>query len=121
MWHVKGTGGRINGKKAVADNKWHHTSKVYDGKTVKMYIDGKLDGEAPSGGTLDTSKTPIWIGARPGNVAATGLFDEVGFFTQALTEAEISQVMTQGLMRIAAVEPTTKLTVSWGQIKQMAD
>jgi hypothetical protein len=121
MWHVKGKGGRIEGKKAVADNKWHHTSKVYDGKTVKMYIDGKLEGEVPSGGTLDTSKTPIWIGARPGNVAATGLFDEVGFFTQALTDVEIRQVMTQGLMKMAAVEPTTKLTVIWGQIKQVAD
>ena len=43
-----------------------------------------------------------------------GLFDEVGFFTQVLTETEISQVMTPGLMRVAAVEPTTKLTVSWG-------
>ena len=43
-----------------------------------------------------------------------GLFDEVGFFTQVLTETEISQVMTPGLMRVAAVESTTKLTVSWG-------
>jgi len=51
MWHVKGIVGRINEEKAAADNKWHHTSKVYDGKTVKMYIYGQLDGEASSGGT----------------------------------------------------------------------
>ena len=81
-------------------NKWHHTSKAYDGKAVKMYIDGQLD-----------RRSLQWGNARPGNVAATGGFDEVGFFTQALAEAEISQVMTQGLMKVDAVEPTTKLTV----------
>ena len=118
MWHSKGKGGRINGKTVIADDKWHHISKVYDGKTVQMYMDGKIDGEMPSGGTLDTSKSPIWLGARPGNVAATGLFDEVGFFTEALSEDEINNVMEEGLMQIASVDPTTKLAISWGKIKR---
>ena len=118
MWHAKGKVGRINGKTVIADDKWHHISKVYDGETVQMYMDGKIDGEMPSGGTLDTSKSPIWLGARPGNVAATGLFDEVGFFTEALSEDEINNVMTQGLMQIASVDPTAKLAISWGEIKR---
>ena len=109
MWHAKGKVGRINGKTVIADDKWHHISKVYD---------GKIDGEMPSGGTLDTSKSPIWLGARPGNVAATGLFDEVGFFTEALSEDEINNVMKQGLMQIASVDPTAKLAISWGEIKR---
>lgn len=117
MWHVNGQVGRIDGKTIVADGEWHHIAKVYDGKKVQMFIDGELDGDAPSGGTLDTSDSPIWIGARPGNVAATGLFDEVGFFTKALSEAQVNDVMDNGLENYAAVEATGKATTTWGLLK----
>ena len=117
MWHVKGKVGRIEGKTIVADGEWHHIAKIYDGKTVQMFVDGKLDGEEPSGGTLDTSKSPIWIGARPGNVAATGLFDEVGFFTEALSEDELNDVMENGLADYAAVDAAGKLATTWALLK----
>ena len=91
--------------------------KFTTAKNVQMYIDGKLDGEAPSGGTLDTSESPIWIGARPGPVAATGLFDEVGFFTEALSEDELNDVMDNGLAGYAAVEATGKATTTWALLK----
>ena len=117
MWHVKGKVGRIDGKTIVADGEWHHIAKIYDGKNVQMFIDGKLDGESPSGGTLDTSKSPIWIGARPGNVAATGLFDEVGFFTEALSEDELNDVMENGLANYAAVDAAGKLATTWALLK----
>lgn len=117
MWHVKGEVGRIDGKTIVADGEWHHIAKIYGGKNVQMFVDGKLDGEAPSGGTLDTSKSPIWIGARPGNVAATGLFDEVGFFTEALSADELNDVMENGLADYAAVGAAGKLATTWAFLK----
>ena len=117
MWHVNGEEGRIEGNTIVADDTWHHIAKVYDGQNVQMFIDGKLEGESPSGGTLDTSESPIWIGARPGPVAATGLFDEVGFFTQALSQDEINDVMSIGLADYAAVEANGKATTTWGLLK----
>ena len=117
MWHVNGVETRMPGKTIVADSQWHHIAKIYDGKNVQMFIDGKLDGESPSGGTLDTSKSPIWIGARPGNVAATGLIDEVGFFTKALSEAQVNGVMDNGLEGYAAVEASGKATITWGLLK----
>lgn len=117
MWHFNGHVGRIDGKTIVADSKWHHIAKVYDGANVKMYVDGKLDGQEVSGGKLSTSETPIWIGARPGNVAATGLFDEVGFFTKALTENQVNDVMDDGLETFAAVEAAGKATTTWGLLK----
>ncbi len=82
-----------------------------------MYVDGKVDGEKPSGGTLDTSESPIWIGARPGNVAATGLFDEVGFFTEALSKDQLNDVLENGLADYAAVEAAGKLTTTWALLK----
>ena len=59
----------------------------------------------------------MWIGARPGDVAATGLFDEVGFFTKALTEAQVNDVMDNGLEGYAAVEASGKATTTWGLLK----
>ena len=41
---------------------------------------GKLDGENPSGGVLDTSESPIWIGARLATLLQQDFFDDVGFF-----------------------------------------
>lgn len=117
MWHVKGKVGRIDGQTTVADGEWHHIAKVYDGKNVQMFIDGELDGEAPSGGTLDTSESPIWLGARPGDVAATGLFDEVGFFTEALSEADVNDVMDNGLAGYAAVTANGKAATTWATLK----
>ncbi len=117
MWHVKGVETRMPGKTIVADGKWHHIAKVYDGSKVQMFVDGKLEVEKASDGTLDTSQSPMWIGARPGNVAATGLFDEVGFFTKALTEAQVNDVMDTGLTDYAAVEAAGKATTTWGLLK----
>ena len=117
MWNAEQGQGRINGETIIADGEWHHIAKVYDGKNVQMFIDGKLDGEDASGGKLVTNESPIWIGARPGNVAATGLFDEVGFFTEALSEDELNDVIDNGLAGYAAVEATGKATTTWAFLK----
>ena len=118
MWNAGAHKGQIDGKTVVTDGEWHHIAKVYDGKTVRMFIDGKLAGEKPSGGTLDTNESAIWIGARPGGIAATGLFDEVGFFTKALSEAQLNEVMNNGLADYAAVAAAGKATTTWGTLKR---
>ena len=45
-----------------------------------------------------------------------GLIDEVAIFNRALTVEEIGLVMT-GLAAMLAVEPSGKLTATWGYIK----
>jgi hypothetical protein len=117
MWNAAQGPGRIEGKTIVADGTWHHIAKVYDGKNVQMFVDGKVDGEKASGGALVKNESPIWIGARPGDIAATGLFDEVGFFTKALSETQVNDVMRTGLADFAAVEAAGKATTTWGLIK----
>ena len=117
MWNAAQGPGRIEGKTIVADGNWHHIAKVYDGTKVQMFIDGKVDGEKASGGALVKNESPIWIGARPGDIAATGLFDEVGFFTKALSEAQVNDVMDNGLEDYAAVEAAGKATTTWGLLK----
>ncbi len=117
MWTAGNHKGQIDGKTVITDDRWHHIAKVYDGEKVLMYVDGVLEDQKASGGTLDTNESPIWIGARPGDVAATGLFDEVGFFTQVLSEDEVNAVMDNGLTDYAAVKATGKATLTWGLLK----
>ena len=117
MWNAGKEKGQIDGKAIVTDDQWHHIAKVYDGKSIKMFVDGKLDNEKPSGGTLDTNESPIWIGAYPGGIAAIGLLDEVGFFTTALSENELNDVMGTGLADYAAVEASGKATTTWATMK----
>ena len=120
MWSVEGGAdyGSMDGKTIIADGSWHHIAKSSDGKMIRLFIDGKLDGEKELGGKLVVNgEDALWIGARPGDVAATGLFDEVGFFTEALSEDDLAQVMTEGLASYAAVSPSGKIAATWGQIK----
>lgn len=120
MWSFEGSGdyGRVDGKTIVADGQWHHVAKSSDGDMMRLFIDGKLDGEAPVGGKLVVNgEDSLWIGARPGDVAATGVFDEVGFFTKALSEDELADVMNSGLANIAAVSALDKLATIWGEVK----
>ena len=117
MWTAGKNSGQIDGKTIITNDKWHHVAKVYDGSSIKMFIDGILDTEMSSKGTLDTNESPIWLGANPNNIAATGLFDEVGFFTQALSQDEINDVMSIGLTDYATVEANGKATTTWGTLK----
>lgn len=120
MWHNEGGGAeeRLDGKTIIADGEWHHVAISHDGDNMRLFIDGALDGEAPGNGDLVINgEDALWIGARPGNVAATGIMDEFGFFTQALTEAQVGAVMDEGLAGFAAVESAGKLAVLWGQAK----
>jgi hypothetical protein len=82
----------IDGTAKVADDQWHHVVCVNDGKTVTFYVDGKKDGEATLSGPLATNDWPMWIGARPGDVAATGLIDEVRFYARALTPEQVAEM-----------------------------
>jgi len=80
------------GSKKVADDRWHLVVCVNDGKTVRFYVDGKKDAEGALSGPLAANDMPLWIGARPANVAATGIIDEVRFFDRALTEQQVAEL-----------------------------
>lgn len=94
MWHTKDSSEHsLSGSKSIADNNWHHVAEVYDGKSIKLYIDGCLDAEEKAAGEINPKNdTKMWIGARPGDVAASGIIDKVMFFDRALTSDEIKKL-----------------------------
>ena len=105
------------GKTPIDDGKWHHVASVYDGESVKLYIDGSLD-EKTTGGTRPPENTmPLRIGGSPDiGEMFCGPIDEVAFFDVPLTEEEIQNLM-EGFANFLAVEPERKLAFTWGSIK----
>jgi hypothetical protein len=105
---------------------WYHVAGVINNEegSIRAYVDGELKHDQ----TFDAGDTPgvpteIWVGGSPeGGRWINGTIDEVAFFNVALTEDDIKTIMTDGLdfteeQPGTAVEPLSKLTTTWGKIK----
>ena len=95
---------------------WYYLVLTQDKDKAIMYIDGKKDGEADSGGDvrMDFGVHGMSIGANTGNSNFfNGTIDEVKMWSVALTAEEVKKNMDQAL----AVEVHNKLATTWGKIK----
>jgi hypothetical protein len=84
----------------LATNTWYFVAAVYDGSTMKIYINGVLYASADQTGTRDTSTTAmVWMGDNPntGFRPFDGIIDEVSVFSRALTQEEIDDLYNAGI------------------------
>lgn len=80
------------------DGAWHHAAATWswDGinTTVRLYVDGSLEGSATDGSSFSASTEPIYIGANANNGSPVEFFDgslaECATWSVALTAAEIA-------------------------------
>ena len=99
------------------DNKWGHYAFVLDSEgNATGYYNGK------EGDTVTDTYifTDIGIGAtflHQWGQYYSGQFDDIAFFSVALSEDDINVAMTKGLKSALAVYPAGKLTTTWGNIK----
>ena len=107
----------------MAQGKFSHVAVTYDGKDMKVYVDGEISGEQPRGAQNTDVATPVLIGARftggnPSNFY-TGIIDDLALFNVVLSKADIESLIRQGLPAVLglAVEPGNKLTTTWGHIR----
>ncbi len=80
-------------KHKLSENKWTHLAGVYDGATIKLFIDGKLAASETAEGKRRTNDLPLYIGAdsdRNGQPTRTysGQIDEVRLSRAAIYEDE---------------------------------
>ena len=95
------------GSTSVDDGQWHHVAATYDGATMKVYVDGHLDGSVPHTGNGQTGTSAILIGARSDGTNASnfpGMIDELSVYNRALSSAEIQALAAQS-------EPCATLSV----------
>jgi len=76
--------------------RWTHVAATYDGRAMRLYVDGKLKGELPRAGAIRPSEAKLVLGSygqsdRRHNFI--GAIDEVKLYDRALSEAEIAEDM----------------------------
>ena len=102
----------------MKNKNWHHIAGTYDGRTVRIYLDGIIRSETERViGFMGTNDSELHIGCAVGHPRYTfrsGSIDEVGLWRRALTDNEIKTAMQQDVF---AVSPKDKTATTWGDIK----
>ena len=95
---------------------WYHFAGTFDGDTLRVYVDGELEGETDIGVDIAPSDLDLWIGAddngRPTD-SFPGVLDEVRLYDRALTQGEIGELLEGP----RAVDARAKAAVVWGGLK----
>lgn len=79
----------------VTDGLWHHVGMVYDGSTLRVWVDGS-PGEATSGiGLLSPNTSPLFIGRNPTSETSNfvGDVDDIQIYGTALTDIEMRNLL----------------------------
>ena len=117
--HVNTDKGTNNAASALAlgVKEWYHVAGTYDGKNIKIYINGKLEGEKPHKGKMTTgSPWDVMVGTKGSREFKWGGFiDEVRVSSIARTAEELSPNFDGP--QAVKLNPSS-LPVHWGELKK---
>ena len=87
---------------ALTKSQWYHVGAVYNGSTVKLYLNGQMVTSGAAAGSVASSV--LTLGKTPG--AATNYFkgkiDEVRVFDVALTDSQFQRMVYQEVQNTAS-------------------
>ena len=84
--------------KAVLDGDWHHCAATFDGRFMRVYLDGREVGSLERRGAILAGGTaPGCIGSMNGGECFQGAIDELRIYAEALTPKEIALLYRIGL------------------------
>ena len=111
---VNNTTSMVDGTTVVANGEWHFIVGTFGNKTLRMYVDGKREGEAQSAGQVDINPNnwPLMIGAEAssnGGQQYFGSIDEVAMYNRELSADEVTAIFQSGMaMPDLAADPQPK-------------
>ena len=77
---------------------WNHLAGVFDGTSLKMYLNGDLTETTTISGVIDANPGALGIGGDPdGNISSNAIIDEVRIWNTPLLESEIQNNMFRTL------------------------
>jgi hypothetical protein len=96
-------------------NSWQHVVLVISNNTNKIYIDGNLVSEAPSGVFPNSfnETLPLIIGMdKPGLIEyANGKIDDIGIWNRALSQQEITNLYNNNLSTNLVINSEIKISI----------
>ena len=109
----------------IDPGQWYHQAITFDGQFRRAYLDGKLLEEVEEEGEITYGDPPPTAVIGSASIVVPreyfqGGVDEVAIFNVALSEDEISEIMTEGLGALGfstAVDPSGKLATTWATVK----
>jgi hypothetical protein len=86
-------GAGIRGNTVLATGQWYHVAAVWDGATVRLFVNGVLDNTPPvRTGTINTDTRTLYIGGRSGSDLFNGMLRDVRFYNRAVYDSEIKKM-----------------------------
>jgi hypothetical protein len=97
----------VLGQSAITTGAWHYAALTWDGSTVSIYLDGKL--EASQKQSVNVSYYDPGVGALIGRATgssqtgyANGLIDDVRLYSRALSASEVATLASGGELALGA-------------------
>lgn len=105
----------LSGTTTIAPNTWYHGAVTYDGTTVKIYINGQLENQAPIALNTVIDANGITIGQRALGSFWTGQIDEPTLYDRALSDTEIAAIYSAGSAGKCTIQcsPVPNGAVGW--------
>ncbi|MBE7444943.1 MAG: LamG domain-containing protein [Planctomycetia bacterium] len=92
---IVGGGPKIINGPVLSLNAWHHLVGVYNGSTLKLYVNGVEVASTTAAGSIDSSTHPLRIGTRafdPADRYFQGNIDDVRIYSLALSDQEVQDL-----------------------------
>lgn len=97
----------LAGATTLQPDTWYHAAVSYDGATVRLYLNGQLDGQAAYGLNTQYTSDGLTIGHRPGSAFWKGELDDVAIFSRDLSASEIAAVYASASQTCLQSKATT--------------
>jgi hypothetical protein len=82
----------------LLDGGWHHCAATFDGKVMRVYLDGKEIGSLERPGPIVAGgPAPGCIGSSNGGECFQGMMDDLRLYKDALTAGEVASLYKSGL------------------------
>jgi len=86
-WEFPGVANAVVDSSVLANNTWYYIVAVYDGSSMKIFINGSLNNSRAVSGNIIPTVANLIIGTR--DAYFNGLIDEVRIYNRALSPEEI--------------------------------